>query len=135
MTTFYQAIKQNMINFFKRLPVYIKISHNKIEITNLTSGETVSRASQKQFSSDRMLVAEFNVAENLVREILAEMGIAKKNLKILIQQIDQFEDELFETEKRILRDLAEQAGGTEIYLVNRKKSMTKEEVIDFLAGI
>jgi hypothetical protein len=121
-----------MINIFKRLPVYIKIYANKVEITNLKTDHTVSRSSLKDFSSDRLLVAEFNIAESLIRDILKEMGIGNKNLKIIIQQIDSFEKELFETEKRILRDLAEQAGGTEIYLVNRKKVMNKEEVNDFL---
>ena len=124
-----------MINIFKRLPVYIKIYANKIEITNLKTDHTVSRSSLKDFSSTRLLVAEFNIAETLIGDILKEMGIKNKTLKIIIQQIDSFEKELFETEKRILRDLAEQAGGAEIYLVNRKKVMSKEEVNDFLLTV
>ena len=124
-----------MINIFKRLPVYIKIHANKIEITNLKTDHTVSRSSLKDFSSTRLLVAEFNIAETLIGDILKEMGIKNKTFKIIIQQIDSFEKELFETEKRILRDLAEQAGGAEIYLVNRKKVMSKEEVNDFLLTV
>lgn len=124
-----------MINIFKRLPVYIKIYANKIEITNLKTDHTVSRSSLKDFSSTRLLVAEFNIAETLIGDILKEMGIKNKTFKIIIQQIDSFEKELFETEKRILRDLAEQAGGAEIYLVNRKKVMSKEEVNDFLLTV
>jgi hypothetical protein len=120
------------MNIFRRLPVYIKIYANKVEITNIKTDHTVSRSPLKNFSSNRLLVAEFNIAENLIKDILKEMGIGNKNLKIIIQQIDGFEKELFETEKRILRDLAEQAGATEIYLVNRKKVMSKEEVNDFL---
>ena len=121
-----------MINIFKKLPIYIKIYHNKIAITNLKSDQTISKSSVITFSSTRLLVAEFNVAENLIRDVLKEMGIANRNLKILIQQIDNFENELFESEKRILRDLAEQAGGTEVYLANRKKEMNKEEINNFL---
>jgi hypothetical protein len=121
-----------MISLFKKLPIYIRIYYNKIAITNLKSDQTISKSSVIKFSSTRLLVAEFNVAENLIRDILKEMGIANRNLKILIQQIDTFEDELSESEKRILRDLAEQAGGTEVYLANRKKEMNKEEVNNFL---
>ena len=124
-----------MIPIFKRLPVYIKIYENKMEITNLKTGHTVCRSSLKNFSSNRLLIADFNIAENLIRDILKEMGIQNKHLKIIIQQIDNFEKELFETEKRILRDLAEQAGGTEIYLVNNKKIMSQAKVNDFLLTV
>lgn len=123
-----------MIPFFKRIPVYIKIYYNKIEIVNLKSDQVISKLPVIEFSSTRLLVAEFNIAENLIREILKEMGIAKRSLKILIQQVDNFEDQLYESEKRILRDLAEQAGGTEIYLVNRKKEMNKDEACNFLSN-
>ena len=121
-----------MINFFRPLPVYIRLYHNKVEITDLSNDQTVCQSAIQKFSSERLLVAEFAVAEKLIKDMLKDMGISKKNLKVIIQQIDNFEDELCESEKRILRDIAEQVGAKAVYIVNRKKEMSKEEIDSFL---
>ncbi|HEY5967258.1 MAG TPA: hypothetical protein VIU35_04730 [Chitinophagaceae bacterium] len=44
----------------------------------------------------------------------------------------EFEDGLSEAEKRVLRDLAEQAGGATVYIINRANIMTTEEIQGFL---
>ena len=121
-----------MLNIFKRVPVYVKIYHDKIEITNINTQQTISKTSNIGFSSNRLLVAEFNVAEMLIREILKELGLSVRTLKILIQQMKEFEDGLSEVEKRVLRDLAEQAGGAVVYIINRTKIMSTEEIHGFL---
>ena len=121
-----------MLNIFRKVPVYVKIYHDKIEITNINTQQTISKTSTAKFSSNRLLVAEFNVAEMLIREILKELGLSGRTLKILIQQMKGFEDGLSEVEKRVLRDLAEQAGGAAVYIINRTKIMSAEEIQGFL---
>jgi len=117
-----------MLNIFRKVPVYVKIYHDKIAITNINTQQTISKTSTIKFSSNRLLVAEFNVAEMLIREILKELGLSGRTLKILIQQMKEFEDGLSEAEKRVLRDLAEQAGGATVYIINRANIMTTEEI-------
>ena len=121
-----------MINIFRSIPVYIKIYLNKIEITNIKTDQTVSKSSPTKFSSSRLIVADFNVANKLIFEILKELGLTRRTLKVLIQQMDVFGDELSETEKRVLRDLSEQAGASDVNIVNRKKVMSKNEIQEFL---
>jgi|SRR5687767_1422819 len=121
-----------MLNIFRKVPVYVKIYHDKIAITNINTQQTISKTSTIKFSSNRLLVAEFNVAEMLIREILKELGLSGRTLKILIQQMKEFEDGLSEAEKRVLRDLAEQAGGATVYIINRANIMTTEEIQGFL---
>jgi hypothetical protein len=121
-----------MLNIFRKVPVYVKIYHDKIEITNINTQQTISKTSNTKFSSNRLLVAEFNVAEMLIREILKELGLSRRTLKILIQQMKEFEDGLSEAEKRVLRDLAEQAGGAIVYIINRTRIMSSEEIQGFL---
>lgn len=121
-----------MLNIFRTIPVYIKIYPDTIEVTNLKTQQTISRASATKFSSSRLLVAEYNVAQILVREIIKELGLSGYTLKVLIQQMKEFEGGLSETEKRALRDLGEQAGGKSVYIINRTKMMNDEEIQGFL---
>lgn len=121
-----------MINFFRRIPVYIKIYPDRVEITNIRSGETISKISNSKFSSDRMLVAEFSAAGILIRSILKELRLSTRSLKILIQQMKEFEGGMCESEKRLLRDLAEQAGGVVIFIVTRTTILSNEEMDEFL---
>ena len=121
-----------MFNLFRAIPIYVKIYPDSIEITNLLTKQTISKASYSKFSSTRLLVAEFSIANALIREILNELVLSKRTLKVLIQQMKEFEGGLSETEKRTLRDLAEQAGGKSIYIVNRTKILSDEEIRGFL---
>ncbi len=121
-----------MLNIFRAIPVYVKIYPDKIEITNINTQQTISKTANPKFSSTRLLVAEYSVAEALIREIINELGLSRRTLKILIQQMKEFEGGLYETEKRVLRDLAEQAGGRSVYIVNRTQIMNEEEIQGFL---
>jgi len=121
-----------MLNIFRAIPVYIKIYPDKIEITNIYTQQTVSKTANPAFSSSRLLVAEYSIAEALIREIIKELGLSRRTLKVLIQQMKEFEGGLYETEKRALRDLAEQAGGRSVYIINRTQIMSEEEIQGFL---
>jgi hypothetical protein len=110
----------------------VKIYPDKIEITNINTQQTISKTSNTKFSSNRLLVAEFNIAHALIREIIKELGLSRRTLKVLIQQMKEFEGGLYETEKRALRDLGEQAGGRSVYIVNRTQIMSMEEIQGFL---
>jgi hypothetical protein len=121
-----------MLHIFQKAPVYVKIYRDKIEITNVNTQQTISKTSNIKFSTNRLLVAEFNIAEILIREILKELGLSRRTLKVLIQPMEELEGGLSEVEKRVLRDLAEQSGGAVVYIVNRTKPMTNEEIQGFL---
>jgi MreB/Mbl protein len=125
-----------MLDFLKPASVYIKIFYNKVEITNLKTGETISRQALEPFSNKRLVVADFNVAELLIRSIVKELQLTKsfigRSLRIIIQQMENLEDGLSETEKRVLRDLSEQAGGAFVIIVEHTRPLSSNEAISEL---
>lgn len=121
---------------FKRVPVYIKISKNKIEITNLESGDTISRQAMQPYSTDRFIVADFNRASELiqstVKELLPRKSIFPTPIKIIIQQTEPVEGGLSEIEKRALRDLGEMTGATSVYLITKFEKLSNDEILSIL---
>jgi hypothetical protein len=127
-----------MFKFFLATPVYIKILNNKIEIKDLRTGKSISRESSAHFSSTRLLIADFNVAELFIRSVLKELlspqKIFQRSLKIVIQQMENLEGGLSESEKRILRDIGEQIGGVHVVLVDNTRPLSEAEALSKLKG-
>ena len=125
-----------MFDLFKTLPIYIKITKNKVEITNLETGKTVSKAAENNFSSVRNVVSNFNDASKTIRSALADLGVTdslwNRKLKILIQQLEGTEGGLSDIEKRALRDLAEMAGGRSVYIVEHSRQLTVSDALSKL---
>lgn len=121
-----------MLNLFQRTPVHVKIYPDKIEIINLKTGQSAVKTALMRFSSPRLVVADYNKAEQLCRDVVKELGLAKGNLKVLIQQMQLFEDGLCETEKRVMRDLAEQIGGVSVALVIDDRPLSTEEALQIV---
>jgi hypothetical protein len=91
-----------MINVFKTTPVYVKIYNDKIEVTNVVTGNTVVLNAIAKFSSSRIVIADFNNAELLLRNSLQDLGLVKKflspRLKVLMQIMENIEGGLSELE-------------------------------------
>jgi hypothetical protein len=134
----YRIIVFIMLSIFKRSPVYIKLSKNRVEITNLETEETISRNAIEPFSTERFIIADFNKADNLIRSVMNELlpkkGIFPRQTKILIQQVESVEGGLSEIEKRALRDLGETAGGTLVILLEHFRPLSNTEASLALEG-
>ena len=121
------------MKLFKRKYFYVKFYFNKIEVTNLETGETVSKTSVEKFSTKRIVIADFNSAELLLREIIdsfkTSKNIFKNQFEVLMQQMEEFEDGVSEIEKRAYRDLAEQAGTVKVFLLLHSKKLRNEEAL------
>jgi hypothetical protein len=121
-----------MLKIFQQESIYLKIYPNKIEITNLQTDETISKNSLSNFSSSRMLIADFNIAQDLSRSILTELRLHRKSLKVLAQQMKKLEGGLLESEKRLLRDLSEQIGGVLYTIIEHDRILKNDEAIEIL---
>jgi rod shape-determining protein MreB and related proteins len=119
------------MSLFKRPSFYIKIYFNAIEVTHLDTGETIKRSSLEKFSTKRLVIADFNIVELLVRNTIDEFeiskGIIKKAFHALVQQMEIFEDGISEIEKRAMRDIAYQAGAVKVNLNFDTKKLPYEE--------
>jgi actin-like ATPase involved in cell morphogenesis len=125
-----------MPSIFKRVPVYIKIKRNKVEITNLQTGETFFQEALEPFSTERSVVADFNKASEvinlLLQKIFPKKFLLPQQKSIVIQQVESVEGGLSQIEKRALRDLGEQAGGMPVILIDHFRALSVDEAIQEL---
>jgi hypothetical protein len=120
-----------MFELFKTLPIYIKSSKNKVDITNLETVESASKTAEEECSSIRNIGSDFNNANKTICSALRELGVRNsfwtRRLKILIQQLEGTEGGLSDIENRALRDLAEMTGGRSVYIVEHSNLLTISE--------
>ncbi len=118
---------------FKKIPLYIKVYKNKIEITNLNNGDTICKTSLQKFSSERIILFNYNIPELLIRDIVIELrlkkGILPPQYNMLIQQMEKFDDGLSDIEKRGYRDICYQAGAVEVHLIEHNQKLSLEQAI------
>ena len=120
------------MKLFKTDYLYVKVSTNAIEITNLTTDETISRKAVEDFSTTRVVVANFNNITNLVISMLRELGISTSffsTKKILIQQMEKQDGGLSDIEKRALRDVGEQAGAKFVTIIDHPNRLSTEKAL------
>lgn len=122
-----------MFGFLKATPVYLKIFENKMELVNLRSSETFTGVPLQNFSTQRLLLANFNHAEELARRLVREARLQNKRIKVLVHPMHIAEEGISEIEKRALRDLAEQMGASSVLIVTEQKQLSLEEVKEIFA--
>lgn len=128
-----------MLTLFKPLPVYIKIFSNKIEVTDLKTGNSLIKVAVDQFSNERLVIANFQNAETLLRSALKELlklrSFLQPSLKVVIQQMEKLEEGLSQVEIRALRDIAEMAGASHVTVIGHAKPLSQYEALLEIAAI
>ncbi|MEJ8819909.1 hypothetical protein [Lacibacter sp. H407] len=113
---------------FKVKSIYIKIKRNHVEVTDLNTGETVSKQAIQPFSSTRNIISSFNPANETIQSALKELGLTGRfflsKMNILIQQLEGLEGGLSDIEKRALRDLAEMAGANKVCILEQSEPLS-----------
>jgi hypothetical protein len=122
---------------FKSIPLYIRLMRDKVEITNLNTGETASEVAAESFSTQINIVGKFYKSDKTITAALSELkiggGLFPPTLKILIQQMEGLEGGLSDVEKRALQDLAELVGGKTVNIVEHSRRLADYEAIDELS--
>lgn len=104
-----------------RPTLYLKLSCNQMHLTHLQSGRTLSLQADPPFSNQRLLVADFAVAEHLLQHALAQL-LPKRFLRLsvppqlLIQPLERLEGGLSQVEERILLELGLGCGARKVRL-------------------
>ena len=120
---------------FKVKSIYIKIKRNLVEVTNLSTGDTVVKQAIQPFSSIRNVVSSFNPANETIQSALEELGATStflSKMNILIQQLEGLEGGLSDIEKRALRDLAEMAGANKVFILEQAEPVSTELALEKL---
>jgi rod shape-determining protein MreB and related proteins len=94
-------------------PIYVKIYKNKMTVRHINSGKEITETSHPAFSSQRLLVGDFTVAEHFLKGLVkkaAPAGWFTASPKILIHPLEMIEGGLSQVEERALLELAAQVG-------------------------
>lgn len=115
--------------------LYVRILKNKLEVKHIQSGREIKKSAVIPFSNDRLLIADFNNAEALFREVNNEMFSSKsfrKSLHVVVQPVDEMIKNISSLENRAYIDFAEFAGASKVRIYPTQEKLSDQEVLDFL---
>ncbi len=115
---------------------YVCITTNAFEITNLATGETKFSTSDQPFTTNRLLIGEFAVAERtlgllLMQAVKASSSILPLAPIVIIHPLEMNEGSLSDVEKRVFTELALGAGAR-LAIVYNGPRLTKEQALSLL---
>ena len=111
--------------------LYVKLWKNEIEIKDVEKEKSIREKSVVPFSNSRLLIADFEVAEDFFKKVLLKL---KKNYKIkryntiLVHPMELIEGGISETEKRIFLESFERVDGRAV-IVWEGKELSNIEVL------
>lgn len=115
---------------FKSKLFYVKIYKNRIDLIDLNTELTISRQSNRLFSNDQLVLADFSIAaiflDTLLNEIDSKLSFFSRR-KFVIQQFSDTNEQLTEIEKRALIDLAEHSRAITVKVIGQKQELTVTE--------
>ena len=117
-------------------PVYVRIRPNSFDILHIDTGERRQVTSSKQFSTKRLLVAEFAEAERCLRAAAGEIFATQwfRPAPVLVMHpLEMVEGGLSSVEERVLLELAK-AVGSRKGVVWVGKELTIDQVKDLASG-
>lgn len=126
----------NLFSFFLAGPVYVRVRRNQFQIRNLESGVDATVVAQAPFSTTRLLIGQFVIAQNTLKEALKQ--VSKEPLftilpHMVIHPLEMVEGGLSEIEERIFREVAMGAGASKV-VVWLGHELTDTEVRKKLSG-
>lgn len=104
-----------------RPTLYLKLSCNQMRLTHLQSGRALHLQADPPFSNQRLLVADFAAAQQLLQRGIDEI-LPKRLLRLsrppqlLIQPLERLEGGLSQVEERILLELGLGCGARKVRL-------------------
>jgi hypothetical protein len=123
-----------MKNLFNPIPIYAKLYFNRMEITRLDNGRTISRNANQVYSDSNLLISNFYNAELLFRDIITEVipkfWIFSNPFVVLFQQLEEIGSNLSKSERKSLIDLAEFAGAKKVIIVEHSDKLSNEEALN-----
>ena len=127
-----------MFKPLKKYYLYIKIYRDRIDIRDV-GGEkrSLSLRPVSPFTTERLLVGEFSIAEKLLKDGFKQMNkgilLAYRPL-VVIQPMEIVGNEISEVEERILMELALGSGAYEA-VVWKGHQLTDTEVVEKLGNV
>lgn len=127
-------------DIYKRLApkptIYVRLSKDCVEIRHIQKGTEIMRTALTKFSNDRLIIADFLIAEEFCKQCITELlgnesNLLKKGLRVVLQIIDPEIKTITPTESRIYNDFAFNIGARELYTCEHQNRLTDDEVAEF----
>jgi hypothetical protein len=66
-----ESLRRNnyKMGLFSSIPIYINLYSNKAKVCRLDTGQCITRESKEKFSNCRVVLGEFEIAENFLKQI------------------------------------------------------------------
>ena len=129
------TIKKILSKLFEKDILYIRVFHKKIEIKNIKTDQEISYGISQTYSNDRMLIADFEIFEQQLKNAIAQSKGHKsvnKSVRIIFQPIDDTVTEFSPVEKRAFLDSCEHAGASHVYVIKGKEKLTNDAIMDII---
>src|SRR4051812_28345516 len=89
--------------------IYVRVSKNKFRLKNVDSGQEHQAESPSPFTTNRLLVGQFDVAEQTLRRAFSNVvskGVFASAPNVVMHPLEMVEGGLSEVEERVFRELA-----------------------------
>lgn len=96
--------------------LYVQVRENQFEVRNLDRGQTIRRQASPGFSHPRMLVGNFTLAQQCLKDAVhdARGGGFALTTSVLIHPCENIEGGLSQVEERLFHELAVGAGASQV---------------------
>lgn len=99
--------------------VYVQVRKDAFQLRHIGSGKEKQVHAIEPFSTDRLLVGQFSIAQRLLKQAVGELNRARLftcSPVVLIHPVEQAEDGLCEVEERVFYELARGAGARRVHV-------------------
>ena len=117
-----------MLSKFTSETLYIQIKTNVLSIKSVKSGEVITLQSSVPFSTKRLLIGEFSIAEKLLKEGFKKLTNSFIAPIVIVHPLENIDERLSEVEEKIFKELALSAGAKEAKLWLGKE-LTDDEIL------
>lgn len=124
-----------MLNFLKPVSLYIRMAKDQIRVLNLNNGQSTERSARSPFSNDRLIIADYEKAEEELQAAISEVvesGVIPPALKIVFQIVDDRIHEITPVERRTYLDSCMHAGAKQVVICEHERALTDAEALELL---
>ena len=97
--------------------LYVRVARNELRVKHLESGKTLTVVPPEPFTTQRLLVGRFDVAQHALRKALRELaggGLLALAPAVVMHPLEMIEGGLSQVEERIMREMAIGAGARKV---------------------
>ncbi len=115
--------------------VYIQFYENRIKVSRLDTQESVEEKSEEAFSSSRLIIGDFEIAETCLRTMIKKLWNSRWGLPqlfALVQVMEKCEGGLSNVEKRVIKEVVERCGAKKVKIYEGKYPLSLSDALKLL---